>query len=308
LAIAGQSQLHSPDRGLTTQKGMEDFWTEGFPPASPLALVKWLILTHTGQMMALPVGSQDGGSALTTILCLVGGCHFWVTRRRALLMLCAGPFALGLLAAVLHRYPYGASGRLCQHIAPAVCLCAGMGAAVLLQRLRSAMALRRGVVGVCALLLLVGIVGMLRDVMNPYRNLETQWTRQVMREVDAHARSGALVVMLNKQQDVDALFRWYLEQYGERIVWGGQIDWERARKCGEMYCLHYDYHLLNNPEQMPLVPSREAMQIPIGVEIRPAPGWPAWVLIEGTTDTGVPPNWQWPVKHLHQLHFVCKAD
>jgi len=99
FAIAGRSQLHSPDKGLTTEKGMEDFWAEGFPPSSPLALAKWLVLTHTGQMMAFPIGSQDGGSSLTTLLFLFGCWRFWCARRRALLALCVGPFALGLLAA-----------------------------------------------------------------------------------------------------------------------------------------------------------------------------------------------------------------
>jgi len=37
---------------------------------------------------------------------------FWIARRYALLVLCLGPFGLNLLAAVLHRYPYGASCRL----------------------------------------------------------------------------------------------------------------------------------------------------------------------------------------------------
>ncbi|MGH7226227.1 MAG: ArnT family glycosyltransferase, partial [Gemmataceae bacterium] len=99
FVIAGQSQLHSADKGATTEQGMQDFWAEGFPPSKPLALAKWLVFAHTGQMMAFPIGSQDGGSSLTTLLCLVGAWYFWTSRRRALLILCVAPFGLGLLAA-----------------------------------------------------------------------------------------------------------------------------------------------------------------------------------------------------------------
>ncbi|HEY7329507.1 MAG TPA: glycosyltransferase family 39 protein [Gemmataceae bacterium] len=304
--IAGQSQLHSPDRGATTEEGMQSFWAEGFPPSQPLALVKWLIFTHTGQMMAFPIGAQDGGSAVTTLLFLLGIWHFWSTGRRALLVLCLAPFGLGLLAAVLHRYPYGASCRLCQHLAPAICLGAGMGAAVLLERLRSATLRRRWIIGVCTTLLLVGVCGIVRDVIHPYRTLEALWTRQVMQAFAVEARSGAPIVVLNKRDEMDSLMCWYLEQYGDHVSWAGQIDWNKAKASGELFCLSYNYHKLSSPEQMPLAPTREPMNLPVGATICPDPSQPAWVLASGVTDTSVPPDWRFPVKHLHQMRFVLK--
>jgi hypothetical protein len=307
-SIAGQSQLHSPDRGATTEQGMQDFWAEGFPPTKPLALAKWLFFAHTGQMMAFPIGSQDGGSSLTTLLCLVGAWHFWISRRRALLVLCVAPFGLGLLAAVLHRYPYGASCRLCQHIAPAVCLSAGMGAAVLLERIRSAGIRRRWTIGVCTLLLLVGICGMVRDVIHPYRTLEALWTRQVMQALATETRSGVPLVVLNKPEDMDSLFRWYLEQYGDRVSWAGQIDWDKARASGEVICVAYDYHKLSDPREMPQCPTREPMKLPIGATVRLEPSQQAWILAQGVTDTGVPPDWRFPVKHFHQMRLVLKGS
>ena len=80
FAIAGRSQLQSPDRGHTTEAEMQHYWDEGFPPSSPLPLAKWLLRVNTGQMMAFPVGASDGGSTLTTLLCLVGAWHFWTAR------------------------------------------------------------------------------------------------------------------------------------------------------------------------------------------------------------------------------------
>ena len=288
FAIAGQSQLHSPDKGATTEQGMQDFWAEGFPPSKPLALAKWLVLAHTGQMMAFPIGSQDGGSALTTLLCLVGAWYFWTSRHRALLILCVAPFGLGLLASVLHRYPYGASCRLSQYLAPAVCLSAGMGAAVLLERLRSAIVRRRWIIGVCAALVFVGVCGMVRDLLHPYRTVEALWTRQVMQALAVETRSGAPIVVLNKPDEMDSLFRWYLEQYGDRVSWSGQIDWEKAGASGEFFCLSYDYHKLSAPEQMPQSPTREPMNLPIGVTVRTDPAQQAWILTSGVTDSWPP--------------------
>ena len=306
--IAGQSQLHSPDRGATTEQGMQDFWAEGFPPSKPLALAKWLLFAHTGQMMAFPIGAQDGGSSLTTLLCLVGIWHFWTSGRRALLVLCVAPFGLGLLAAVLHRYPYGASCRLCQHLAPAVCLSAGMGAAVLLERLRSAALRRRWIVGICALLLIVGVCGMVRDAVHPYRNVEVAWTRQVMQAFAVETSSGAPIVVLNDPEVTDFLFRWYLEQYGDRVSWSGRIDWEKARAKGELFFVFYDFDKLSAPEQMPRNPTRAPLTKPIPLTLGNDPRGRDWVAVDAVTDTGVPPSWRSPVKKLHQMRLVRKGS
>jgi hypothetical protein len=304
--IAGRSQLHSPDRGATTERGMQDFWAEGFPPSSPWALTTWLLRAHTGQMMAIPIGSQDGGSALTAFLCLAGVWHFWVSRRRALVVLCLAPFALGFLASVLHGYPYGASGRLCQHLVPAICLSAGMGSAVLIGRLRSEVFRRHAILGVGVVLLLIGVGGIVRDAVHPYRTVEAQWTRQVMQAFAAETRSGAPIVVMNKIDDMDFLLRWYLEQYGDRVSWGGQIDWDKARASGEIFCVAYDYHKLTAPEQIPLAPKREAMALPVGAVVPLDPNRQPWILASAVTDTGVPPDWHFPVKHVHQMRLVRK--
>lgn len=306
--IAGQSQLHSTDRDATTEQGLQSFWAEGFPPTKPLALAKWLVFVHTGQMMAFPIGAQDGGSAGTALLFLAGAWHFWILRRRDLVVLCLAPFGLGLVAAVLHRYPYGASCRLCQHVAPVICLSAGMGAAVLLECLRSATVRRRWIIGVCTLLLLVGVCGLVRDIIYPYRTLEALWTRQVMQNLAAELRSGAPIVVLNKREEMDSLFCWYLEQYGDRVSWAGQIDWNKAAASGELFCLSYDYYRMSGPEQMPLAATRESMNLPIGAAFRPDPSQQEWVLASGVTDTSVPPDWRSPVKHFHQMRLVRKGS
>jgi hypothetical protein len=127
-----------------------------------------------------------------------------------------------------------------------------------------------------------------------------------MQNLASEMPSSAPIVVLNKLDEMDSLFRWYLEQYGDRVSWGGHIDWDKARASGEIFCLGYDYHKLNTPEEMPPCPTREPMKLPIGAIVRPDPSQPAWILARGVTDFGVPPNWRFPVKHFHQMRLILK--
>ena len=60
--------------------------------------------------------------------------YLWGTGRRSLLLMLTAPFVLTLIAAALRLYPYGGSARVAQHLAPPICLLAGMGIASLLKR------------------------------------------------------------------------------------------------------------------------------------------------------------------------------
>jgi hypothetical protein len=303
--LVGRGQLATPVGTLTTEHGMSLYWADGFLPAGLFPLLKWLLRAHVGQMTAYPIGAQDGGSTLTTLLCLLGAWHFWTSRRRALLVLCAAPFALSFVAAVLHRYPYGASCRLCQFVAPAICLTAGAGAAALIDRVRSARLRRRWVAGVCTVFLLIGAGGMTADVLKPYRDLESRWTRHVMQRLAAETPPGCPVVVLNAPLEVDALFRWYLELYGERLSWDGRIDLDRAAAAaGEVVCVRFRSRNPTGPEELRGAPRREPAAVPpeLGALLRRT-GRP-WVLKQAVTDTGVPPTRTDPVKHLDQFRWV----
>lgn len=304
--IVGRGQLRTPVNATTTALEMSAYWAEGFPPSSPLALLKWLLLIHTGQMTAYPLGSSNGGSSLTALLCLVGAWQFRTSQRRPLLVLCGAPFVLSFIAAVLHRYPYGASCRLTQYLAPAVCLAAGAGAAALIERLRSPELRWRWTLGICLLFLLVGMGGMIRDLVKPYRDPETRWTYQVMRQFAVEARSGAPIVVLNNPDEVDRVFRWYLALYGDRVSWNGRIDWARAAASREVLGVCYRAHKLTAPEQLARVPVHR--QIPVSVKVQAwlvQSGLP-WVLKRAVSDTGVPPSWRDPVKHLDQFRWVLE--
>lgn len=117
---------------------MQSFWSGCFPPKEIARLPGWLLSTHTGEMLAYPVGSKGGGSTLTFLGILAGlaalartgtsGKAPWAdTKRGALFFLACAPLALNLLAAAIGRYPYGGQTRLVMYHAAMFCLLDGLG-------------------------------------------------------------------------------------------------------------------------------------------------------------------------------------
>jgi Dolichyl-phosphate-mannose-protein mannosyltransferase len=51
---------------------LQAYWDHAFPPWPLWPLVKWLVLFHTGQLMAYPIGGSDGASVVTTFLFAFG--------------------------------------------------------------------------------------------------------------------------------------------------------------------------------------------------------------------------------------------
>jgi hypothetical protein len=218
--LVARPQLASPVRGSTTAREMADYWRHGFPPREPVALGRWLVLAHTGQMAAYPIGAAAGGSAATVLLALLGAQRLW-GRRRWLLVLFAWLFALGLIAAALRAYPYGASCRLDQHLAPVWCLLAGQGLAVLLARRRA------GVVAALGVLALVGVAGIGRDLWRPYRDAESLWARHLTRAVVEHAGDEPVVTITAHERSF-ALLRWQMARHGDAVFHAGMEDWPRV--------------------------------------------------------------------------------
>src|SRR5262249_40390132 len=114
---------------------MRVYWAGAFPPHSPAGLFVWLARAHTSQMFAYPAGGDVGASTLTTALVVTAGVGYVGGGAKSVLGLLSAPFAMGLAAAFMGRYPYGGSARTMQYVAPSIILMAGLGAAVLLARL-----------------------------------------------------------------------------------------------------------------------------------------------------------------------------
>jgi len=157
-------------------------WAESFPPLDrPWAIPLWLIDIHSGTMMAYPAGDRHGGSALT-LLCVIAGCvalYRW--RQRLALGVLVAPFGLGLLAAGMGRYPYGGAPRITQYLAPSICLLAGLGLAVLLEKLGRQETRRRTSSVVLAGFVALGLGLMVRDLGWPYRVESDVRTREFAR-------------------------------------------------------------------------------------------------------------------------------
>jgi len=228
--LAGASQYASAG-------GTENFyWTDWFPPASPLAFLKWLALAHTGSMMAYPAGSRDGGSTVTFLLCLIGIWHLGRVQRWSLLALLLVPFALTLAAAAMHRYPYGGSARVAQHLAPAICFLAGTGAALCIASTARWFGNEsRLAVAACGLLAVVGVVGIARDWKKPYKTDGDRLVRQIVSEVALKAGPDDQIVVLDVTTYLCPPFEWYLRRLGDRVQWNGDVDWDRLRDGGGLW-------------------------------------------------------------------------
>ena len=168
---------------------MQTQWGAAFPPLSdPLALARWLATVHTGSMFAYPCGGERGASSLTLVFFIIGAGVLWFRRRKAIVLTFLAPFAIAMAAAALKRYPYGgpvphgSPARVMQYLSPAICLFAGIGAALLLGLFRSSRVLRRALHAILVVLATIGIVPVAADAFHPYRAIHAYRARQFARE------------------------------------------------------------------------------------------------------------------------------
>lgn len=215
----------------------QEYWVEGFPPADWPGKLLWFVQAHSGEMLAYPVGGQNGASTLTLIWCVMGGWQLARQRRWELLALCLLPLALGLAASALHRYPYGASARLAQHLAPGICLLAGLGLAMGIRWVaRSMPAQRRWLLATGVAMAFLGVGGMIHDVFKPYKTDTELWVRESVQDMVRRAGSDPIMT-LHWASDFDSVFDWYLRAQGQRIHWG-EIDRQILEGAGRrLWCL-----------------------------------------------------------------------
>ena len=125
--------------GAINQQTMEEtHWADTFPPLwQPLKLPLWLLETHAGGMLAYPVGGPNWGSTLS-LVCAAAGAAALVRRRQwSLLGLLLAPLGLNLIAAALHRFPYGGHARMTLFLAPTFCTLIALGTAAAVTRIEA---------------------------------------------------------------------------------------------------------------------------------------------------------------------------
>ncbi|HLA85933.1 MAG TPA: hypothetical protein VJL29_14170 [Thermoguttaceae bacterium] len=220
---------------------MRDFWRPMLPPLdSFLGMVKWFVMTNTGEMFQYPVGGARGGSALTTVCCITAAVFLWRRGHRGLVVLLLAPLAPNLVAGLLWRYPYGGM-RFAIYMAPAICLLAGLGAAALLVRRNK----QGAVMGRPAVLVLVGLLAtvavgsMTRDFLKPYHVRDSADQRDFAKWFWCNKECDGEVICwesdlpegINSPVPTTPMAAMYLcnrRIYSPRHASGKPVDWDRV--------------------------------------------------------------------------------
>jgi hypothetical protein len=221
--FVGKPHLATVTDGISTVHGMTTYWQNAFPPTDPIRLLLWLPSNLAGEIAAYPIGGQKGASAATLLIAIVGALALWRRGHADLVLAFAGIIGLWLIAAFLHKYPFG-SCRLGQHAAPVFCLLFGAGAARLLERWVPVRRARTAVVAVALFLLAIGSGGVVRDVVKPFRDLEALYSRSAVRAIVDANDDPILVAQKRAEIDV-ASVQWYLGAAGDRVHWDNAAVW-----------------------------------------------------------------------------------
>lgn len=145
-------------------------WDDAFPPVFRAgALVSWFIRTFTGDLMAYPVGGNDGAGTHALLALGIGLTVLWRKDRRWFVTLTLGMFLFGLLASAMRLYPLAYHPRFTMYLAPVICLGVGLGVAQAIAWLRSPVWRRRVLCGVLILSCALGVGYALRDVTRCYK-------------------------------------------------------------------------------------------------------------------------------------------
>ncbi|QDT66076.1 glycosyltransferase family 39 protein [Calycomorphotria hydatis] len=162
---------------------MSAYWSNALPPVTtPWNLPAWLILTHSGDFLAWPVGDNRGGSSLTFLACLIGCYALFRRQQRLELVILLAPLLVHMLAAALQKYPYGGHVKFSMPHGPTLCLLFGLGevtfAVFVLRHLLKNVSWRRIYLqGMCVLFSLICLGSIARDVVNPYKTYSDERAR-----------------------------------------------------------------------------------------------------------------------------------
>ena len=186
-----------PMKSLGNAYGLSQEWIYAFPPLSRPWMIPWWLLTiHAGNLLAYPVGGKNFGSVFTLILVVAGVLVLWRRERWKVSFLLA-PAALSLFAAFLKLYPYGGSARTNQHLAPAICLLAGVGLVGLLKASFKPKRIPAIMVTVVAIFGGIAILNVAHSAVKPYFAVQDARRRDAVAEIARLSRPGDVWVVAN---------------------------------------------------------------------------------------------------------------
>lgn len=208
---------------------LESYWAAGFPVFDPpQAALFWLLRAHLSEMMGYPVGGTNFGSIANGLLFGLGVFALWKAGNRRLTLLLTLPFAAGIAAAAVHRYPYGTAARLAQYLAPFICLFMGCGIAFLIERIRAGARRRKAAAGCVVVLVLFMLIGLARDVIKPFKAPEDAAVRSFVQAMRSELPPGSALIIANPREAADQpdaapqflpTARYYLLTAGYRLAW-----------------------------------------------------------------------------------------
>lgn len=226
-------------------------WTQAFPPVErPWLLPIWLLVIHSGLMLAYPVGGTTPGSVATLLFVIIGVIALW-RRNRALTLLLLSPLPLNFVAAAMKAYPYGGTVRTSIFLAPAFCLLGGYGLYCLLRwlyldglrRLRRArgkpggvylrtlqllqplLRYRYGATLVVLALAAIPIAGMIGDAREPYTSEPVLRSYTAVRDLARRTQPGDRWVTFNAAWGRVDYAPWLGDWHGT----GGQFVFDALR-------------------------------------------------------------------------------
>ena len=153
---------------------MANSWKDTFPSlTNPIALVKWVITTHTGSTFGHPIGGENFGSSATTILMIAGIWALFKRGRWQVAALLLFPLGMNMGAAFMGKFPYGGHVKFSMYFAPMLSIVIGIGAAAMLNG-HAGRAAENNTKTVTKLVLgglaLIAIATSANDIIHPYKN------------------------------------------------------------------------------------------------------------------------------------------
>lgn len=125
------------------------------------------------------------------------------------------------LAAALQKYPYGASARVAQHVAPAACLLIGTGIVCALRKVLGARRTVRAIPIAVLPFLVVVVGGIARDVVRPYHSEADVIVRDVISDLSARSAPGDRWLLYASPNDSGLAPR-----YSKFVGMGGRIHFQ----------------------------------------------------------------------------------
>lgn len=203
-----------------------DMWVTSFPPLTEWwKIPAWLLERHAGYMSAYPTGGRNFGSSITLVLQVIGVVVMLRQSQKQNLWILWSSLPFLFLAAALQKYPYGGSVRVAIFLAPAICICAGVG----LNKIFS----HRNSLHVFASTMLIMILGgMFNDISKPYKTPSDLLFKQAVASFSLTVDSNA--TLLGHLPDDAAGSQVNLHDYGGGLArlrfllqreFGADADW-----------------------------------------------------------------------------------